>query len=143
VNDYLAKANVAADRTRGELLYKQHCASCHLATPSKPIVGPPLENLKHWSIEQWVSAVLDPNRTLEPKYHQYAVVTSNGQLLSGLVENRTETSIILAISDGTRREIELSDIESIKDAGISLMPEGLETALSPDQLFDLLAFLRS
>jgi hypothetical protein len=33
------------------------------------------------------------------------------------------------------------NIESMSSSGISLMPEGLETAISPQDLADLIAFL--
>jgi len=142
VDDYLGRLNASTDRMRGEKLYLQHCAACHLAKPSKPIVGPPLENLKHWTTDQWLTAVLDPNRNLEPKYHQYSVLTTNGQVFSGVIESQTSSAVVLAMSDGSRREILLTDIETLKDMGISLMPEGIETSLSPDQLSDLLDFVR-
>ncbi len=142
VSDYLGKLIPVSDNSSGNALFVQHCAACHLSTPSKPLVGPPLENLKQWTTEQWVTAILDPNRALEPKYHQYMILTTDGQVFAGVIENRSSTSILIAVGDGSRREIALADIESMKDVGVSLMPEGLESAMSPEQLSSLLAFVR-
>lgn len=80
---------------------------------------------------------------MEPPFHQYAVLTLNGQVLSGIIESRTATSIHMALSDGSRRQIPLDEIESMKDTGISLMPEGIEAAISPEQLSDLLDYARN
>ncbi len=143
VQDYLAKLPTTLDRSKGEMLYREHCAACHLATDTRALVGPPLENLKHWTTEQWIVAMLDPNRNIEPKYHQYSILTTQGQVFTGIIEQRGGSAIQLAASDGSRREIPLADVESIKDAGISLMPEGIESKLSPSQLGDLLEYVRT
>jgi putative membrane-bound dehydrogenase-like protein len=143
VNETLGKLSHSGDAQRGERLFVEHCAVCHRATPTKPIVGPPLENLSNWTEQQWVVAILDPNRAIEPKYHQYAVVTKEGQSLAGLVEDRSSDSLILAAADGQRHEIKLSEIEQLKDLGISLMPEGIETKLPPAALADLLAYVKT
>jgi putative heme-binding domain-containing protein len=60
-----------------------------------------------------------------------------------LIEQRTATAVQLAGSDGTRKEVPLAEIESIKDSGVSLMPEGIETKLDPGKLADLLDYVRT
>ncbi len=143
VQSYIDQIPKTLDRSRGELLYREHCAVCHQSNSGKPLIGPPLENLKHWTTDQWFVAVLDPNRNIEPKYHQYSVITDEGQVFVGIIEHRSGATIQLASSDGTRREIPLALVEDMKDAGISLMPEGMEGKLSPSQLADLVQFLRT
>lgn len=143
VNELLAKLPTVSDRTRGEKHFVDHCAVCHRGTPEKPIVGAPLENITNWSREQWVVAILDPSRTIEPKYHQYALSTKDGRILSGLIEDRSTHHLTLVAPDGKRHEIELAEIERLKDQGVSLMPEGLETKLDAQAMADLLAYLQT
>ncbi len=131
------------DANQGQLLFKEHCSVCHTATPDRPLVGPPIENLKNWSTQQWLVAILDPNRAIEPKYHQYAIVTVDGQTYSGLIEDRSSSALRLAGADGRRYEIAMSDIEQLKDLGKSLMPEGIENKLSAEQLGHLVAYLQT
>lgn len=141
VQDMLAKLPKASDAVRGEKHFTDHCAVCHRGTADRPIVGAPLENITNWNRDQWVVAILDPSRNIEPKYHQYAVVTKDGRTLSGLIEDRSTHHLTLVAPDGKRHDIELSEIERLKDQGVSLMPDGLETKLDGQAMADLLAYL--
>lgn len=143
VQDMLSKLPPKSDAARGEKHFVDHCAVCHRATPDRSIVGAPLENITNWKREQWVVAILDPSRNIEPKYHQYAVATKDGRTLSGVIEDRSTHHLTLVATDGKRHEIELAEIERLKDQGVSLMPEGLETKLDPQAMGDLLAYLQT
>ena len=138
----MPKENAAANET-GKQLFAENCAVCHRPTEGKPMVGPSIDNLGHWTVEQWVTAIMDPNRAIEPKFHQYSVLTVDGQVLAGVILQRTAQSVRLAAADGSEREVRLADIEEIRDTGVSMMPEGLETKLTPDKLSALIQFLRS
>ena len=143
VKEMLAKLPSSGDAKRGDKNFVDHCAVCHRGTPEKPIVGAPLENITNWNREQWVVAILDPSRTIEPKYHQYVLITKDGRTLSGLIEDRSTHDLTLVAPDGKRHEIELTEIERLKDQGVSLMPEGLETKLDAQSMADLLAYLQT
>lgn len=143
VGDYLAELPTPKRNPAGAELYKQQCAVCHQSEPSRPAIGPPLENLQHWTVDQWVTAVLDPNRNVEPKYKATAVLTRAGQALSGIVIEENAAQLKIATGDGSIKEIAVNEIEDMTDSGMSLMPEGFETKLTPKQLADLLGFLRS
>ncbi len=141
IQNTMTQLNPQGDRTRGEVVFTQHCSVCHRATPEKPLVGPPLENISNWTRQQWIVAILDPNRNIEPKYHQFSVLTKDGRALNGLIEDRSEASLTIAAADGKRHEIPLDEIEQLKDLGTSLMPEGLETKLDVQALSDLITYL--
>ena len=55
----------------------------------------------------------------------------------------TGNNITLRTVDGGERAILRSDIQSMKPLGRSLMPEGLEGALKPQDLADLIGYLRA
>ncbi|MEZ6138327.1 MAG: c-type cytochrome [Pirellulaceae bacterium] len=127
----------------GERLFVEHCAACHRAQPGGQMVGPPLENLGHWTIDQWLTGILDPNRNVEPKYRQSLVLTSDDETLAGIIQERSSANLRLAQADGTMRELLQSEIEEVQETQVSLMPEGFESKLSPEQLSILLGYLRS
>jgi putative heme-binding domain-containing protein len=102
-----------------------------------------LENLNHWTIEQWLTAILDPNQALEHKYRLHSIVTSDGQVVIGILLGKDVKATTLGCSDGSIRTIAVNEIESMKEMGNSLMPEGFEQKLSPKQLSQLLGFLRN
>lgn len=139
----LSKGEKAAEPINGKQLFNENCAVCHQPPEGKAMIGPPIDNLGHWTVEQWVTAVLDPNRAIEPKYHQYQLLTKDDQVLAGVIQQRTAQSVRLAGTDGNVREIPIADIEELRDTNVSLMPEGLETKLNPQQLAALIEYLRS
>ena len=143
VNEALARWPQTGNSAQGERLFAEHCAVCHRAKPNQAMVGPPLDNLGNWTNQQWLIAILDPNRAIEPKYHQYSVLTTDGQTLAGLIEDRSSAGLTLATADGRRHEIKLAEIDQLKDLGVSLMPEGLESKLSHAALADLVAYLQT
>ncbi len=139
---YLAEIPQPQTTAGGKKLFQEHCAACHQAREDQSMLGPPLENLGHWTVDQWVTSILDPNRAVEPKYHQSTILTTDGRVLSGVVHQRAAQSVRLAASDGSIKDLETSEIESIRESNLSLMPEGFENKLSPEQLSELIGFLR-
>ena len=69
--------------------------------------------------------------------------TTDGRTLAGAVTEETSAAITLVGIDGTRTKIPRQQLASLESAGRSLMPEGLEAAISIDQMADLLTYLRS
>jgi len=51
-------------------------------------------------------------------------------------------SLTLQILDGTKRSLLRSEIKSLESIGLSAMPEGLEAALDPQKLADVIAFIQ-
>ncbi len=143
VADYLARMPAPARTEQGEKLFAEHCAACHQSLAGKPQIGPALENLGHWTLDQWIAAVLDPNSAVEPKYRQTSIMTDDGQVVAGLVLERNERELLIGVSDGSVKSVASDTIEDEKDAGLSLMPVGFEQKLSPQQLSELIGFLRS
>lgn len=142
VSKYLAALPSPKEYEKGAALHKEHCAVCHSPDKGALAIGPPLENLKHWTIEQWVTSIMDPNRNVEPKYLQSNVLTEDDQVLSGILIEESSQNVRIAQSDGKLRDIARSNIQEIRSSGKSLMPEGFEEKLTPEQLSQLLAFLR-
>ncbi|MEM7561106.1 MAG: c-type cytochrome, partial [Planctomycetota bacterium] len=138
----------ASDTERGKRLFQEHCAVCHqrVLRPSNELstsIGPAISNLKKWSTSQWVSAVLDPNATVEAKYKQYKVLTKSGQVFSGVVLEQSDLDIKLGLANGKNMIIERFEIEKLTDSRVSLMPEGFETKLKPHDLNAIIEFLRA
>ena len=146
VSDYqkqLPNPNLEGDSARGEVLYKQHCAVCHSSQNGKPSVGPAIDNLSHWTADQWITAVLDPNQIVEEKYKQTIVLTKDGQAIAGIVSETSADTLRIVSSDGNVQQISLADVDEQKRSTTSLMPEGFEAKLTPQQMADLIKFMRS
>ncbi len=87
--------------------------------------------------------ILDPNREVPADYVNYNVATTDGRVVSGLIAEETANAVTLKRAEGATDVIPRARIESIASTGLSLMPEGLEKGLAPQDLADLIAYLRS
>lgn len=90
-----------------------------------------------------LTSLVDPSAVIRKEYLNYTVTTTDGRMLSGFVAAESAGSITLGAADGAQTEIPRDRIGAMEDSGVSLMPEGLLNALTPQQLRDLFAWLQS
>jgi putative membrane-bound dehydrogenase-like protein len=147
VRDYGHKWSSASDLVRGEALYKQHCAQCHqdrldARGETIPSIGPNLQSLSGWVNEAWLTAIFDPNRAVEAKYRRVTVSTEDGQIRSGLKVRENSDTIDFVNDQGQLYSLPRAHIDQIKESEKSLMPEGFEKVLTPDDVVNIISFLR-
>jgi putative membrane-bound dehydrogenase-like protein len=133
----------AGDAARGAKVYETLCMVCHRHLDRGNDVGPNLGTIKAWTAEQILTNILDPNREVSPNFALYIVETNDGRTLSGLITSETAGNLTLKRADGGTDTVLRSEIKSLTSPGISLMPEGLEAAITPQQMADLIAYLKA
>ncbi len=138
----LKLANDQSTIEQGKKIYQQHCAVCHDGKENQPALGPNLTSLTDLSDRNLLTAILDPNRAVDGKYKQYAMLIDDSTTLAGVIVSESATSLIVGTADGKRHEISRSSVTELKDQGISLMPEGLERQLSNETMGQLLRYLQ-
>jgi putative membrane-bound dehydrogenase-like protein len=143
VESFRPALKLTGDRTAGAAVFKKLCASCHRLANEGVEVGPDLAALNDKSPEALLIAILDPNRAFEAKYTGFAVATVDGRVASGIITNESATSVTLLRQDGKQDLLLRNDIEEMSSSGQSLMPEGVEKDLRPQDLADLISFLAS
>lgn len=127
---------------RGEAVFKAVCAQCH--QPDQGVrVGPNLATLDNRGPDVLLIAIIDPNRDVKPNFIDYEISTKAGDEFSGVIANETATSVTLARAGGGQEVILRSNISTMRSAGISLMPEGLESGINYQQMADLIQFLQA
>ncbi len=77
----------------------------------------------------------------EARWSAYSVETKDGRPLSGLIQNETSDAIVLAMMGRAKETISCSAIKDMKSLDRTLMPDGLEAAITKEQMSDLIAFL--
>ena len=125
---------------RQKLHYEKNCASCHETAAREYPLAPHLSELTRREAESLLIAILDPNRSVEPKYQRFRIATESGEIFEGRIGADGEDSISLVDAQGKISIVPRETILSIQ-SGPSLMPEGLEKEISPEQMVDLLAYL--
>lgn len=144
IDRYRPALDLPADAERGKTVFQRVCASCHRLNDVGHEVGPDLKSaLGDKTPEQLLVAIFDPNRELDRRYANYLVDTTAGRRLTGMIAAESATSLTLRRAEGVEDTVLRSQIESITDTNQSLMPQGLEEQLKPQDVADLLRFLRS
>jgi putative heme-binding domain-containing protein len=142
ITSFLKSASLAGDRARGRAVFEKTCATCHRADGVGIEVGPNLATVTARSPEDLLVQILDPNREVAPGFVNYNVATDDGRVISGLIAEETGTSLTLKRAEGVTEIVPRARIENVSATGLSVMPEGLESGLSTQDLADLIAFIR-
>lgn len=140
---YVGIVDRRGDAGRGATLFKQNCQTCHAIHGVGQKVGPDLTSVASRRTDLLVTDILDPSRQVSPDFINYVAVTKDGRVLSGLIAAETTESVTLRREEGQQDTVPRSNIEQLRASGKSIMPDGLEQKLSPDQLTDLLEFLHN
>ena len=122
-------------------VFKANCAKCHRHGDIGELIGPNLTGFAVHPKDKILTEVIDPNRSVEGNYRQYTVATKDGRILNGLLAAETRTAIELVDSEAKKQVVLREDIDEIIASTKSLMPEGFEKQIPPNDLADLLEFL--
>jgi putative membrane-bound dehydrogenase-like protein len=143
VTKYQAALALTGDVQRGVTVYKKICFQCHKAGTDGHTVGPDLASVQNKSADDLLIAILDPNREAQPIFTAYTASTEQGQVYTGIVAAETAASLTLRRAEAKEDVVLRDQIEEFVSTGQSLMPEGMEKDLSPEQIADILAFIKS
>jgi len=141
VTSYLEAAKKHGDANKGQAVFATICITCHKHGTLGVDVGPPLSDVKVKPPEALLSDILDPNRMFEARWSAYQIDTKDGRVLSGLIQSETPDAVVLAMMGGMKETISRSAIKEMKSLDRTLMPDGLEAAITKEQMSDLIAFL--
>ncbi|MFN0069696.1 MAG: c-type cytochrome, partial [Limisphaerales bacterium] len=143
VEEWLAKLPKDGDAVRGRPVFERACAQCHVAGGLGFHVGPDLSGLGHRSVEDLLSNILDPNMAMNPAFVTYAATLADGDEESGILASETPQGITLLQAGERRVEIPRAKLKALRSSGRSLMPEGLEAGVTPQEMRDLIALLQA
>ena len=130
------------DAAKGAEVFAATCRACHAFGPAGGgAIGPDLAVVKDRSAPYLVTHILDPNRAVEDRYMLYAATLLDGRSLAGMLVSESSSSVIFRGLDGAEHVILRNELRLLVSSGRSLMPEGLESVLSPEAMADLVGFL--
>lgn len=141
VTQILAKG--PGDAARGRPLVKQHCLNCHQLFGEGEKIGPDLTPVDRKNLEVLLPNVVDPSGVIREGFQQYNVATVDGRVLSGLLAESNAEKVTVLDAKGVRTPLRQSEVEDMKRADSSLMPEAILDPLSDQELRDVFAYLRS
>jgi putative heme-binding domain-containing protein len=116
------------------------CSRCHIAHGEGGAIGPDLSNLIYRDYESVVRDIQHPSFAINPDYITYTVLTKAGKVLSGAVRSEGD-QIRIGDANGNTTLLIRDDIDELRPAEASVMPEGIADKLGKEKLRDLLKFL--
>jgi putative heme-binding domain-containing protein len=129
------------DARAGVAVFRNLCGQCHRIHGEGQDVGPDITNNGRSSFEQLLSNVFDPSLVIGAAYQATTVTTKSGRTLTGLLVEDTPKHVVLKMQGGKTETVARDDVDEIGVSAISLMPEGVEKQLKPQEIADLFAFL--
>ena len=123
---------------------KAACYKCHRVGDAGEEVGPNLSRIGEIrSKRDLVEAVIYPSASFAREYEPYLIVTDYGKTYSGILSRQSAQAIYLRLADRSEVRIERENIDEMMPSQSSIMPEGLDKTISPEEFHDLVAFLSS
>ncbi|PQO46130.1 PVC-type heme-binding CxxCH protein [Blastopirellula marina] len=121
-----------------------YCVRCHRFDGSGADVGPDLTYIgQRITKEKLLESILQPSQEIAPMYVPKVVLTDDGQMhigypvtVAGINEKR-----LFVDTAGKRFELDPSAIEEERESEKSIMPEGFQQIISPEEMRDLIGFL--
>jgi putative membrane-bound dehydrogenase-like protein len=130
------------DAAQGRLIFEKNCSTCHEVGGIGHQVGPNLASMINRGAESVLFNVLAPNAEIDPRFMEYIIATTDGQVISGVVAGETPTAVTIRGPENKVITVLRVDIDDIHSTGKSLMPEGLEKIIDKKSMASLIAFLQ-
>ena len=124
------------------------CVQCHTVGKEGAKIGPDLNELpkklaeKKFSHHDILREIIRPAEVINENFKTYQIETIKGELITGVIVSQDDKVLrIVANPLEKPKEIAIKDIDEKRESKVSLMPEGLLTTLSKDEILDLLAYI--
>jgi putative heme-binding domain-containing protein len=141
VDQFVPALSLHGDAARGGAIFEERCSSCHQFKGKGMTLGPDLASVVSNGPEKLLVSILDPNREVAPNFVAWTVETKDGESSTGILASDDAAGVLLRLAGGLEARVPRDRVARLKPEGRSLMPEGLESGLVPQQMADLIAHL--
>ncbi len=132
------------DPRKGRIIFATTgtCAKCHVVNGEGKDVGPNLSEIgAKLSRPALYESILFPSAGISHNFAAYTLVLQSGNVVSGILTNRTADSIAIKGIDAITHTYAVSEVEEIKEQPISLMPADLQKAMTAEDLVNVVEYL--
>lgn len=122
---------------------KARCGVCHRVGDRGGRIGPDLTTIgDNRSVRDLLESIVFPSASIVRQYESYTVTTVTGRSYSGLILRETEDSLQIQQATGDPVSVRRDEIDTLTPGTVSVMPQGLDKALTRQQLADVIAWLK-
>ncbi len=139
---YRVVLKMKSDAARGRAVFEKHCAICHQVAGMGVQFAPDISDSREKTAEQLLTDIIQPNRAIDSNYFSYTATTVNGVSHTGVLTAETSTSVTLKQAEGKEVTLRRDEIEELRSDGVSFMPDGMEKNIPPQDMADLIGFIK-
>jgi putative heme-binding domain-containing protein len=123
---------------------KAACSTCHQVGYLGGNVGPDLTRIGGIRNERdLLESIVFPSSSFVRSYESVLVATQDGRVHNGILKRDASDEVVLATTATETVRIARDDIDELRPGTVSVMPSGLDQQLTPQELADLIAFLKA
>lgn len=136
--DTLAKA----DPSKGRMIFTAVCSACHKMYGQGGAIGPELTGSDRHNLKYLLENILDPSAVVPADFRVSVLNLKDGRTITGVIPEQTERTLTVQ-TPAERITIERTQIVKQEQLPMSLMPEGLLSALGDENVKNLISYLMS
>lgn len=145
--DELMRTLPKGDVRRGQAVFnspKVSCVSCHAIGYLGGHVGPDLTAVGTIRSERdLLESIVFPSASFAQSFEPYTAITTKGDRYDGILRRNDADGVLLVTGPDQEVRIPRADLKELRPGALSIMPAGLDQQLSPQELADLVAFLKA
>jgi len=143
LNKYMPALEMKGVQSKGKLVFEKNCASCHQIEGVKGVnFGPDLSTLRSRNATSVLTEILNPNNSIADNYDFWTLELKNGTSIAGVISQENATGLSVREMGGVESVIQKKDVSKMQKSETSIMPNGLENAISVQEMADLIAFIK-
>jgi len=120
------------------------CATCHQINGKGIDFGPKLSEIgAKLGKEALYLSILEPSAGISFGYEAWLLKLKNGTEALGVITSSTNDEVTLRVPGGISTIHKTADIVSRTQLSTSIMPPGLQTTMTPQELVDMITYLAS
>ena len=120
------------------------CSSCHVIRGQGTDLGPNLSEIgTKLGKDALYEAILEPSSGISFGFEAFNIALKSGDEAYGLIASETADEVTVKAAGGILTRIKKAEIVSRQASKLSLMPSGLQAAMSTQELVDLVEYLSS
>jgi putative heme-binding domain-containing protein len=118
------------------------CVNCHVVNGRGVELGPNLSEIgTKLGKDALIEAILEPSSGVSFGYEAWNFTLKSGDEVYGLVASETADEVVVKNIGGIITRLKKSDLASRQQSKLSIMPAGLQAAMTTQELVDLVEYL--
>jgi len=127
----------------GKPLFMNKCAACHKLFADGGSIGPDLTGYQRKDTGNMLLNIVNPNAEIREGYENYVVTMKDGRVIMGFKADEDNAVMVIRGMDGQSISLKREGIAKINAIESSLMPPGLLSGMSDQQIRDFFAYFRT